>query len=78
MLFHCYVHKDGFFRICFSGDIFFVYAFRVNISVAVFCMVKSPVDNSSLLGKFSNSTYDTCGILDYKDDESEASITLHI
>ena len=54
----------------FFWGFFFVYALRVNISVAIVCMVRTPVDNASVLmtSSFDNVTQDNqCGLLENRD-----------
>ena len=54
----------------FFWGFFFVYVLRVNISVTILCMVRTPVDNSSVLmtSSFDNVTQDNqCGLLENRD-----------
>ncbi|CAC5419728.1 SLC17A5 [Mytilus coruscus] len=50
----------------FLTGYFNVYALRVNISVALVCMVRTPLENSTLLTPLQSNitTDDTCGVLD--------------
>lgn len=60
-----------------SAGFFFVYALRVNISVALVCMVKTPVTNSSVLASTQNNNTqdDQCGELQVQSfNENQASI----
>jgi len=61
---------------------FFVYALRVNISVAIVCMVRTPVDNSSVLmtSSFDNVTQDNqCGVLEDRDRSvNEVEHLIHV
>ena len=62
----------------FFWGYFFTYALRVNISVAIVCMVKTPIDNASQLNNLSSvntSLNSQCGILESQnDDQNEVCI----
>jgi hypothetical protein len=58
-----------------------VYALRVNISVALICMVKTPVTNSSVVASIQNNNTqdDQCGELQVQRfNENQASTCMHI
>lgn len=65
----------------FFWGFFFTYALRVNLSVAIVCMTKTPIENNSLLLDSDNITVshrEECGSLDQEIRSNEVRLGIRI